>query len=313
MIPDKVLEEIGVPHSHILYVDQVEHFTDFDYIEKKLKEYNSGELVILQMNQEICRDENYYLKLIEICTTSTPDVRLMMSTIDEFECGTHPYSNIYQWREETIRDGIEWSGDDARIQHRILQFDNSSLKVDTKKHRGILSVRKVSHEREVIFNSPPIVEQISDGITRYAKWPEYQQGEGTAIGFPNIIELKKEYRESYFAFVVETDTHETYHSQLSEKTLLPFMSGCLPIVYGNYEYVKKLQNLGFYIFNDTFQSWNDSVDFIKRAESFKQIISEINKLSMNEVKQFWLDNQSKIIHNYELLKKITNLDTTRLI
>ena len=292
---------------------------DLHEIKTEIEKYSTGELVIIQISQEICRDEKYYIRLIDICASSDSDVRLMMSTIDEFAYSTHPYSNIYQWRFETIRDNINstgvWKHGDfwEDESHRIIDFNKSCLNVKIKKHRGILSVRKETPERRHIFSTNPIVESINDGISRYAQWPADPTEFRESIGFPTIKELKKEYKESYFAFVVETDTLETYRSQLSEKTLLAFMSGCLPIIYGNYEYVKKLQNLGFYIFNDTFKSWKDSPDFTERAESFKQIISEINKLSMIEVKQFWLDNQSKVIHNYNLLKEITQLDSTPLI
>lgn len=298
------LDETKIPRTnHVWYTNH--HYWDKDYFEifkHKLSKFKKGDDVLIRIQDEIIRDEYTFKKIIELIEKSESNVKLSMSTIDEFEHSTHPYTNIHWWKDSNMRKTISWHDGYGTMPHFI--FNKDCLKIESKSIRGILSVRKITPERYVLFEKEI---KLDNGIVRFARWESdsTQEEQQDWQNFPNVYELREEYKKSYFAFVVETDTIDTHRNQISEKTLLSFVSGCIPIVYGQYEYVKKLQKIGFYIFNDKFDSWCDYPYYRKRQDSFTDVIKEINDLSMDDIRKYWISNKDKIEHNYNLLKTIS--------
>lgn len=304
-------DELEIPKTNWVFFSSQDYNKDeFKILKDKLSKFKKGEDVLIIYAQEICRDEYLFKKIIELIQNYECNIKLSMSTIDEFEHSTHPYTNIYWWKDSAMRKTISWH--DGYGSYPNLIFNKDCLKVKSKSIPGILSVRKLTRERYSLFNKNP---QLDNGIVRFAEWEENsnQEEKQDWQNFPNVYELREEYKKSYFAFVVETDTIDTHRNQISEKTLLSFMSGCIPIVYGQYEYVKKLQKIGFYIFNDKFDSWCDYPYYQKRQDSFIGVINEINNLSMDDIRKYWISNKDKIEHNYNLLKTITSYEVKNLI
>ena len=130
----------------------------------------------------------------------------------------------------------------------------------------------------------------------------------------NINNFERNLREKYRNSFLEIVTESSFTSPgflLTEKTRHAFVACNFPIfLFGQYG-VAHLRDIGFDVFDDII---NHSYDTI--ANPFDRITSAIDSnqhllTDGNLVKQLWLDNRDRFIHNFEVSKTIDQYYRTR--
>lgn len=270
----------------------------FDKINVLIK---NGENFTIQTYTEILTSDEYLQKVIDMINQSELDIKISFSTSTQFEKSYHPLTNLnIHWLRQPIRESISWE----RLQPYVRLFDKSNFKTFNKSIKGILSVRKDLGWRTHLFEK--LNEKDFDGIYRYAKWIRNANDETLELinkktEFPTYLQLIDEYRKSYISFVVESDSENGTLNYLTEKTIIALLTKTLPIVLGGKDYIKELETMGFYIFNEMFDFSEDSNDNIyHRVDDYIKCIDKFNSMDLVDVKNIYLENIDKINHNYNL-------------
>ena len=117
----------------------------------------------------------------------------------------------------------------------------------------------------------------------------------------NFLSRKKEYEETYFTIVGETNGESEYLF-ITEKTMKPIMNLHPFFIMGNPNTLKYLHTLGFKTFGDYWdESYDSETNFPKRCDL---IIKEIKKLCdkpKSELIQMLKDMEEILIYNKKLL------------
>jgi hypothetical protein len=273
---------------------------------------------IFVCRHETIADFKYLDEIYKLIDDFNIDAVISSSTTTVFPKSAHPLTNLLMWREVHTRKNISWECEES-----IRIFDESfyyGKKVtENKKYRGILSVRKENILRDYLFDKNP---KINDGIVRYAKWPHnlpnLSENKNDIDKFPLLSDVIKEYENSYFSFIVEsdhgdTDTNPT--TNLTEKTLIGLLTGNMPIILGGRGIISDLENIGIKVWNEEFGF--DGADLYSnhskyKIDSFIKCIENVNKLSMSEIKEYWNKNKKIIQNNYDLISYILFDDTFKL-
>ena len=268
---------------------------------------------IIKYDQEIISDktkESELFKIIDELRLENSEIYLSTSTITPCKYQLHPLVNIHahwsHFQQRTYADN-NWDTKEEGFSDKDYDY-TKKLEFD-KTNKSILSVRKKTFYRDYFLNKI-IPDEL--GIFRYISydpWIEYRpdQEHIYTIQFPTWKELQSEYKKSIFSFVVETDfSHEGMSCQISEKTLLAFLSGTIPIVIGPRNMVKLLKDIGFYVWNTEFGYFpaDSSSDGFIRADKFVECYDNVKKLSFEESKEIWLYNQGKIQQNYDIVSNL---------
>lgn len=307
-LPKRVYKEFDVlQNGIILHINQYDWNTleeSKSIIKKTIK--NNNKYLFLYEHETIS-DLNYLNNIYKIIEEFKIDAYILTSTTSTFPRSTHPLTNFLMWRNVDTRKNISW-----KSEQNIPIFDKSfyyGKKVEgERKYKGILSVRKENHIRDYVFSKNP---KIDSGIIRYANWPH--NGENLVEDldrinkFPNLDKLIEEYTNSYFSFIIESehgDSNLNPTTNLTEKTLIGLVTGTMPIVLGGRGIISDLENMGIKVWNNEFGFGEG--DFYSnyseyKTDSFLKCIENVNKLSLNEVKQYWNKNKEIIQNNYNLV------------
>lgn len=280
---------------------------------------NSNNEVLLYLPHEFITDKTLYDNLISDIESHGVSYKIMSSTSSYFKNYIHPIASLFGWNGVKIDLDINWKHDGTDIKVPTFSYDNYKPceKVnEDRKYRGILSIRKSNTNRDVLFDEYSL--DIKDGISRYAKLPHHhlvtKSDSERVKEFPTWSELQKEYKQSYFSFVIETrdnskNNNETLDTSFTEKTLLGLMSGTMPIVLGYKGFVKSLEDIGIKVWNNEFgfDNADEKEDYdVNGFYYFHKCIENINKLSMDEVKDYWKQNQDIIQNNYNLVSSVVS-------
>jgi len=264
-----------------------------------------------------------YKILNEIIEKSNKEIYISLPTTTPIKNGFNPLVNLLHFRnvhekytnpmkEQVIWQLGEYSEDSLTMGY--FNFSNiENYKNLVKSNKSILSVRKYNVTRDEIFKK--INLDNFDGIARYIR-VESDLGRHKKENLlpyhyvmndnPTTSELIKEYCKSFISFVVETDSSGSKINPITEKTLIPFLTQSLPIVYGGANYIKELENIGFYTANNDLGFSTDSLDYgdIKKVNDFANIVDKINKLSYSEVKTLYRKQYTKIKRNYDIMYEL---------
>lgn len=244
--------------------------------------------------------------------------KIISATTNKFKNSAHPLTSLIMWNGMTIHKYA--FKDDKEI---LEIFSNKKFKLgevvnDKRIYRGILSVRKETNNRNIFFDK--FNPKIKNGITRYCKLPHREKKiiKNEDV-FPDWESLIEEYKKSYFSFIIETKDnrcgfteHKNYkkstnHTSLTEKTLLSFMTGTLPIVLGGNGFVKSLEDMGLKVWNNEFgfDNADEKDDYFENGHYyFNKCIENINNMSMESIKDFWNTNKNRIQKNYDIVSSI---------
>jgi hypothetical protein len=137
------------------------------------------------------------------------------------------------------------------------------------------------------------------------KYPDY--------GFDQDI-YEKPYNETGCSIVSETNDNNT-DVFMTEKIWKPIIAGHVFIVHGNYQYLKKLRELGFKTFESVFdESYDNIQNPNKRIDALAELIQKLKGSDWEEIykqtedirehnrKTFWTKNYLSNLVNKELLR-----------
>lgn len=307
-IPKQVFEEFDRLNNHVvLHLNQYDYKTIDTCRDKIQQTLDSDSKYIFIYPHETINSRKYIDDIYNLIDEYKIDAVISTSTTSTFPKSTHPLTNILMWRNVHTRKNISWrSSENAPI------FDDSfyygKLVNSEKKYKGVLSVRKENHIRDYLFSKNP---QIDTGIVRYAKWPtplNMDLEDSDKINeHPLLNELIQEYEKSFFSFIVESehgDSNENPTTNLTEKTLIGLLTGTMPIILGGRGIVSDLEKLGIKVWNNEFGFGEGDLESNyseHKIDSFLRCIENVNKLSLNEVKEYWNKNREIVQSNYDLI------------
>lgn len=143
----------------------------------------------------------------------------------------------------------------------------------------------------------------------------------TTIQHPLINGQPNDSGSKYFAdfykhialdIVTETVFHYPF-PYISEKTIRPFVCKRMFIILGPANTLKTLHDQGFETFGDFINEEYDAVQ--DPEERFLSVVQEIERFcqrDLNEIKQYYLDNQKKFEHNFNRLPELRNEELEQL-
>jgi len=318
-LPDKFYEEYDTLSNHeVLNINQY----DWDTIEQSKKQiinsFSPDKKYIFLVGHETISNLRYLDEIYKLIDDFNIDAIISTSTVSTFPKSAHPLTNLLMWRDVRTRKNISWNSEET-----IPIFDKSfyyGKKVNkSRKYRGILSVRKENILRDYLFDKNP---KINDGIVRYAKWPRnltnLSENKNDIDKFPLLNDVIKEYKNSYFSFIVESehgDSDVNPTTNLTEKTLIGLLTGTMPIILGGRGIISDLENIGIKVWNKEFgfgegDSYSNHSKY--KIDSFIKCIENVNKLSMSEIKEYWNINKKIIQNNYDLISYILFDDKFKL-
>lgn len=305
---NNIKEEIYFYNKNI---DRLTDFTEFD--EDSYKDDNSA---IYRYGNEICSDENVkniIINKIKNIRKSGKQSFMSTSTITPSEYEFHPFTNIHiHWYDYLERKDISCNTKNGVSMFPKEKYNFEKKLSFNKNKKSIISVRKELEYRNYLFSK---ITPDKNSIFRYAKYVSNPVDENEeylkyANQFPTWNELLKEYDNSIFAFVCETYNGDNVNidCQISEKTLLSFMNGNIPIIMGQKNIIKLLKDIGLYVWNDEFgfEDGDDSDDYNYRVDKFVNCYNNIKNMSFDESKQYWLSNKDRIQKNYDIISNLVN-------
>ena len=318
-LPKRFYEEYDTLSNHeVLNINQY----DWDTIEQSKKQiinsFSPDKKYIFVVGHETISNLRYLDEIYKLIDDFNIDAIISTSTVSTFPKSAHPLTNLLMWRDVRTRKNISWNSEET-----IPIFDESfyyGKKVnENRKYRGILSVRKENILRDYLFDKNP---KINDGIVRYAKWPHnlpnLSENTNDIDKFPLLNDVIKEYKNSYFSFIVESEHGNSDinpATNLTEKTLIGLLTGTMPIILGGRGIISDLENIGIKVWNKEFgfgegDSYSNHSEY--KIDSFIKCIENVNKLSMSEIKEYWNINKKIIQNNYDLISYILFDDKFKL-
>ena len=322
-LPKKVLKEIyDLQSNNECYSLD----SELDIIKENLQHFKklskSNITFYLCVFEEILTEPGLFDKLINLLDENNlTSAKISMSTNNKIKYGTHPLTNIAMWSMVQMRKNIETTHTDDRNTVELI-FSNKNFNLEKKnikqnrKYKSIFSVRRRNKFRDYIFENI----NLGNSICRYAEWDLGSNKDFT--NFPTLSELIKEYHDSYISIVCETNNHLPRDGcflssddmmktpQFSEKSLLAFLSGTMPVIFGAPNIVKNFNDIGLYTWNDYFGFKGDELYENHKIESFKQVVNKISNLSTDEVKKLWIENKDKIQSNVNIISDLMNYRIT---
>ena len=267
------------------------------YIDKLKSNEENGITSYLIIEHEIITEpDKYYDLLNKISKNNLKNIKLSMSTLGSYEYCTKPETNLHIWAKATMRYKIDVEEQTEFTFGRFTDLDNKKVT------KAIISSRKEQEARDGIFEYK---FKSNDIISRYAK---FQNDNKDYSQFPIWTELVKEYKGSLISFVLETFNHCGTQfqppPQFSEKIVMAFLSGTMPILYGDVGLVKTFEDMGFHLWNNYFgfnEDFLQQTDEIKQKE-FKKVMERIDNMSFKEVEELYKTNFHLTQKNYDLVK-----------
>ena len=318
-LPKTFYEQFDIIKNGILlYINQYDWNTLEECKSIIRDSISGGKKYIFYYEHETINNLNYLNNIYKIIEEFKIDALISTSTTSTFPRSTHPLTNFLMWRNVHTRKNISW-----KSEENIPIFDKSfyyGKKIEgDRQYKGILSVRKENEIRDYLFNKNP---KIDNGIVRYAKWPHnspnLSENKNHIDKFPLLSDVIKEYENSYFSFIVESehgDSDVNPTTNLTEKTLIGLLTGTMPIILGGRGIISDLENIGIKVWNKEFgfeegDSYSNYSEY--KIDSFIKCIENVNKLSMSEIKEYWNTNKKIIQNNYDLISYILFDDKFKL-
>jgi len=142
-------------------------------------------------------------------------------------------------------------------------------------------------------------------------------------GFDQDI-YEKPYNETGCSIVSETNDNNT-DVFMTEKIWKPIIAGHVFIVHGNYQYLKKLKEIGYKTFESVFdESYDNIKDRNERIKVLAELIKSLKGSNWNDIyhktesirkhnqKNFWNKNHLKLLINKELLRWFEFVDNSQV-
>ena len=107
----------------------------------------------------------------------------------------------------------------------------------------------------------------------------------------------KQFTDTYFSLVTETDTLGSPYPFITEKSYKPLLAGHPFIILGNTGHYKKLHSMGFKSFHPLInESFDNEPDLNTRIE---MITHEVEKLCTSDLEQFIIQTRDICLFNHQ--------------
>lgn len=268
------------------------HTTD-EIIEKVLEYSKHHSTFLLLIYFEIIFDSRDFEKISD-CIKSLPNkIWIMSTTATKHPLYVEPIVNLLVWKEQLI-DEIH----DETIYVPAFPNDlweNRKYNVEDKQITSILSLRRQNKQRDLLYKQ---VKDNQVSIKRY----HHQEPEKD---YPLWKDLVDEYLKTYVAFVCETTYPSwTETTCVTEKSILSFLCGNIPIILGKKRLVKELKEMGFWVANEYFgyDEYADSLDDLSE-EKINLFVRCIERVNNTDIKKFYLENINHIHNNHKIIQE----------
>lgn len=268
-------------------VNRIKRFINDQYIN------DSGKFISeirAAKNNQILSEEYVYSLQTELKFEEKPKYFLMYNR--NTSRLHRPYFVMNLWKENLLDKGYISLIQNDEFESRMTELNSS---VD-----------------ELNLNQNDFNELITTYKNFYPLNIDEEDGEKIAW-FHNFLSRSKEYEETFFTIVGETNGESEYLF-ITEKTMKPIMNLHPFFVMGNPNTLKYLQSLGFKTFNEFWdESYDSESNYKKRCE---MIISEVKKLcnkSQQEMIEMIKNMENILTHNKKLLHSFYTTNRTEKI
>ena len=240
-----------------------------------------------------------FIELLDSLNSNGFEVYLCMTTTSTHKYFLHPLCSVLHYTGDYSKDKNQVGKKNVNEKIKILDLKLYS-KTD-KIHKGIFSIRKVDHFRELFYKE---FDKKFDGIFRYSRMDRgNNSGDYKPVSFDTLI---KEYNQSYVSFLFETGTNDSTIS-FSEKSMIALLSRTLPILFiSKPNQIEEFNNMGFYFLNEFFDytTVSKTASEKDKVNLFLKCIDKFNKLSIDEVINIYKEKTEQIEKNHTLIKEM---------
>lgn len=153
------------------------------------------------------------------------------------------------------------------------------------------------------------IKILNEGNSKYSEFEDesIRNSNGNSIDL-NVSYINNPYKNAYIHIVSESQFVVDYAIHITEKSLIPFYFGQLPLFLATEGHVAKLKKLyGFDMFDDII---DHSYDLIKDPnERLNKIVNEIVRLNNNKnfIIDFYINNIERLENNKKIVKYLSTI------
>lgn len=267
------------------------HTEDVSISIQRIKQYSSkhdGDFLIY-IRHEIIPYQEYFDKIINLVQSLPNNIWIMSSTASTHPNMVEPIVNTIMFKDTWV----DWNGD-SYYEELFTPMLYDSIPWGEKKIKSILSIKRKTEWRDLVF---PTFTNIPIEIKRYV-------GGGLGEHPPDWNTLTKEYLDTFVACVVETHyPTETSFTCFTEKSILAFLCGNIPLILGRRGLIKELESMGLWIANNDFgfELYDNTIEDISKIEAYSRCVKRIHQIDIGD---YFLKNIKKIENNHKLISEI---------
>lgn len=267
------------------------HTEDVEISINKIREYaKTNKDFLIYIYHEIIPFKEYFEKIENLVQSLPNNIWIISNTASTHPILVEPQVNLLMMKD--------WHLDSLKNNTYELGFPQSLYESKTWKDKtihSILSMNRKTDWRDLVFDK---VKNVPIDIKRYV-------GDNPNETYPTWKELTSEYLRTYVALVIEThyDTETTF-TCFTEKSVLAFLCGNIPLILGRRGLIKELESMGFWIANNDFGF--DNADDIQNGDISKidRYVECIQKLNNIDIREYYLDNLDNINQNHTIISEI---------
>ena len=148
------------------------------------------------------------------------------------------------------------------------------------------------------------IKSIRDNYKNYTPMIIDNPDSNEVADYHNFLSRSKEYEESYFTIISETNAESNY-CFITEKTTKPIMNLHPFVVLGNPHTLKVLKKYGFKTFDKWWdESYDNEFDFKTRSDMVLNIVKELCSKSKDEMNSMLMNMSGTLYFNKKLLHKL---------
>ena len=148
------------------------------------------------------------------------------------------------------------------------------------------------------------IKSIRDNYKNYTPMIIDNPDSNEVADYHNFLSRSKEYEESYFTIISETNAESNY-CFITEKTTKPIMNLHPFVVLGNPHTLKVLKKYGFKTFDKWWdESYDNEFDFKTRSNMVLNIVKELCSKSKDEMNSMLMNMSGTLYFNKKLLHKL---------
>ena len=329
-IVNRIVEELHLfykckdTYNSFIYSAHFDNTGDISDIHTFIKNVKNGVII----NHGECISDFHHRQLIEWIDSVGNNIKIVSSNGFDTKHNFHPLTNIALWESHTMCNENIYTGDYSNTIYikplNCWDPNTNNININNKRTNYILSVRRQTPVRDRIFkkllnkqtdkiDKSRRVNSLWSGVVRYSRYLELV---GQSNSDKTTEYIFNEKLNSYIDIVFETvyedllDDENSLSVNITEKICMAILTKTMPVVFGVRGINKALQQMGFYTFNSEFGIDMDDYPHSNDIKLDKLIdgILYIDSLPTQEIHELYKKNYDKILHNYNLLNNLFDLN-----